>query len=631
MRWPRRSPGRRHLRIAALAAGAWLVVATPAAAQEGAQADTAAVPDTVISPAVAPDTMVGELPGELVGVLADSAAADSTFAVLADPLAPDPAEVTGHVVMWDRERIRRSNATHLGELLAEMVPGTLALRAGFFAGPYHLLDGPFGPTSLEIRVDGRPLAPLIGAQPDLSRILLGMIDEVRVRRTAAGLRVDLTTVRRTDPRAYSRIEAGSGDPGLESLRLVFTNGFGRDFTATAGFELLQSGSPEADIQGFSGGLAWLPGGGTSGVELQFEQRSFERTLAASESGSRSRLVLGGRVGLTGALQAGAWIGESKRELDDASGESEQATASKDLTHGGVELRGRWDRAWATLGGRFAGGEALPDREFEAEGGVRPLSWLRISAGGRLGSIDDLDISEGRLAVEGRLDIFGAATRIHAEAGGGTRGVSYFASDSLGADTLGFSALAAGAETELGSFRLGGRLARQRVDRQLAFGTGFDPTGGVRSGAEVTSFEGTVDLPVLPLSWLLKEADPLRVRGFFRHNSVAAGDTALYVPANVLRGQLYFEDDFLEGDLGVRLGLGIDRRDPWLTAPGADGGEAPTAVPSRTSWDFDLGLRIVGVLIFWRYDNIPGRLQSDLPGFEFPLRRQVFGVRWWFFD
>ncbi|MFW6084330.1 MAG: TonB-dependent receptor plug domain-containing protein, partial [Gemmatimonadota bacterium] len=213
-----------------------LVIAVPAAAQEDVDADSAAVPDTVRPPRAEPDTMVGELPAELVGALADSAAVDSSFAVLAQPLEPEPDQAAGDVRVWDRERIRRSNATHLGELLSEMVPGTLPLRAGFFTGPHHLLDGPLGPTSVEVRVDGRPLAPLIGAQPDLSRILLAMIDEVRVIRGAAGLGVDLTTVRRTDPRAYSRIEAGSGDPALESLRLVFTNGFGTDFTTTAGFE-----------------------------------------------------------------------------------------------------------------------------------------------------------------------------------------------------------------------------------------------------------------------------------------------------------------------------------------------------------------------------------------------------------
>lgn len=629
-----RGPGRtirRFLEIAA-ASAACLAVPLPSAAQEGVEADTAAVPDSVA--AAAPDTMVGELPGELVGALADSAAVDSSFAVLVDPLRPEPDDEAADVIVWDRERIRRSNAMHLGELLAEMVPGTLPLRVGFFSGPFHLLDGPLGPASIELRLDGRPVAPLVGGQVDLSRMLLGMIDEVRVRRTAAGLDVELTTVRRTDRRAYSRIEAGSGDPGLESLRLVFTNGFGRAFTTTAGFELLDSSNPQGDLQGFSGGLAWLPDGGTSGIELQLERRSFERDYLEAASGTRSRMVLGGRVGLTDALQAGAWIGQSKRELDEEAPAGEEPAVpgdSHEVTHGGVELRGKWDRAWSSLAGRFADAPALPEREIEVEGGVRPLPWLVLSASGSTGSFDGLDISEGRVALGGRFGLFGATGRLHAEVTGGTRGVPYLAADSVAADTIGFSAVAGGTEFEVGSFRVGGRVARQRVDRQLAFGTGFDAAGATWPETEVTSFEATFDVPVLPMSWLLEPADPIRVRGFFRHNDPPDGDIALYVPANVLRGQIYFEDTFLEGDLGVRLGLGIDRRDPWQTPPASDAGDDVAVVPSRTSLDFDLGLRIVGVLIYWRYDNVSQRLQTDLPGFDFPLRRQIFGVRWSFYD
>ena len=78
-------------------------------------------------------------------------------------------------------------------------------------------------------------------------------------------------------------------------------------------------------------------------------------------------------------------------------------------------------------------------------------------------------------------------------------------------------------------------------------------------------------------------------------------------------------------------FGGERRDAWRTAGGPDSGGALAVVPSSTSFDFDLGLRIVGVLIYWRYDKISGRTQSDLPGFEFPVRRQIFGVRWRFFD
>ena len=628
---PRVWPGPMFVVIGLLA---W---ASPAIAQEDPPADTAAVPDSAAARA---DTLVGELPGELVGVLADSAA-DSTFAVLADPLRTEPSGLAGEVIVWDRERIRRSNALHLGELLAEMAPGSLLLRAGFVGGPAHLVDGPLGPGSLDIRVDGRPLVPVTGGQVDLSHVLLALVDEVRVRRYAAGWRIDLTTLRRTERRAYSRIEAGSGDPGLESLRLVFTNGIGDTFAATAGFELLDSENPVSDVQGFSGGLAWMPGGGSSGVELQYERRSFEQSVFEEQTGTRSRLVLGGRLELGEQLQASAWVGESARELDAPPAGGAEGGEPADLraaaAHGGIGLHGVWERAWAAIGARLADDPALPAREVEVEGGVRPVPWLTLDATGRVGAWDDFDTREGHVGAAALLPVGSVDLRVYGQFGSGVRGVSYLAAG-LGdpvapsADSVEFEAVLGGFEAALGAFRVGGRVARQRVDRQLPFGTGFDaPSSAPGPAAELLAWEGVVDVPILPLSWLGREFDPIRVRGFVRHNQIRSDDTPLYAPANVLRGEVYFEDDFLQNDLGVRLALGVDRRDAWL-APSGPGAEASSVeVPGRTSLNFDLGLRIIDGLIFWRVDNISSEQQQDLPGFEFPARRQVFGVRWAFRD
>lgn len=608
---------------------------TPCAiAQEDAPADTAAVPDSVAAPA---DTLIGELPGELVGVLADSAP-DSAYAVLADPLRPDPARLAGEAIVWDRERIRRSNALHLGELLAEMAPGSLLLRAGFVGGPAHLLDGPLGPASLDIRMDGRPLVPLTGAQADLSQVLLGMIDEVRVHRFAGGWRVDLTSLRRTGRRAYSRIEAGSGDPSLESLRLVFTNGVGGAFAATAGFELLDSDSPVSDIQGFSGGLAWLPGGGTSGVELQYEQRSFEQTVFEQTTGTRTRLVLGGRAGLAEHLQVSGWVGESARELDAPAGgtEGEEPTERRTTAvHGGAELRGLWDRAWGALGARLADDAALPRWEIGLEGGLHATRWLTLDVGGKLGAWDDFDTREVHAGAAALVPVGGVDLRLYGQVASGVRGVSYLAaehadSEAPPADSVEFEAASGGFEVGFGAVRVGGRVARQRVDRQVAFGTGFDALAA-GAPAEVVAWEGVVDVPVLPLSWLASEFAPIRLRGFARHNQIRSAETPLYVPVNLLRGEVYFEDDFLQDDLGVRLAVGVDRRDPWLAPSAPTSTGAPVEVPSRTSLNFDLGVRILDALIFWRVDNIASRRQQDLPGLEFPVRRQVFGVRWAFRD
>jgi hypothetical protein len=361
--------------------------------------------------------------------------------------------------------------------------------------------------------------------------------------------------------------------------------------------------------------------------VQFDQRSFERSVSETRTGNRSRLVAGGRLGLGDHLQAGAWIGESKRELDAVTG-SLQATSDA-VTHGGVELRGAWDGAWGQAGARWTDAGSLPSREVELRAGARPLPWLSLDAGGRLGSWAAFDTREGHVGISARLPVAGG--RVFAIAEGGARGAPYVSVDSLSADSVGFSALRGGVEAAVGPFRLGGSVARQRVDRQVAFGTGFDAAGEIGPEAEVIAWEGRVDLPVLPLSWLVGTFDPVRVRGTYRRNDMRSATTPLYVPEELVRGEMYFEDDFLEHDLGVRVALGLDRRGAWLAAPGPGSAGAPVTVAARTSWDFDLGIRILDVLIFWRYDNLAGAVQQDLPGFEFPLRRQVFGVRWRFFN
>jgi len=224
--------------------GALIVSPTGVAAQDAVPRDTSAVGDST----AVQDTLVGELPSELVGVLVDTVAANR-FVEFAPPRVLSP--MAGEVVTWGRDQIRRSNASSMSELVTEMVPGITLLRANFFGGPHHLLDGPLGPGAVELRVDGRTRVSIDGSQPDLSQIPLAAVDQVAVRRGAAGLEVDITMLRRTERRAYSRVEAGTGDPGLEGLRLVFANGIGSTLTMASAFDLLDvRGLFPADIQSF---------------------------------------------------------------------------------------------------------------------------------------------------------------------------------------------------------------------------------------------------------------------------------------------------------------------------------------------------------------------------------------------
>jgi hypothetical protein len=609
--------------LAAAAVGATLLVPGTAAAQEDVPSDSAAAADA----AVGRDTLVGELPGDLVGVLADSAD-EGRFVVLAPPRLLEP--VGGDIVTWNRERIRRSNATSLSELVVEMTPGVTLLRTDFFGGPHHILDGIFGPGALEVRVDGRPLVPMIGSQIDMSQIPLAAIDQVSVRRGAASLEVDLTTLRRTEPQAYSRVEAGTGEPGLEGLRLAFVNGFASDFAIATAFDLLDVGGVlPMDLQSFWGSVSWAPGDGESGLELQYEGGSFDRSTGNSDAGRRRRIVLGGRLGLTEHLQASGWIARSTRELD-ANLQLATSDSREQVAEGGLEVRGTWDRAWLRMAGRSADHVSLPSTRVELAAGARVLPWLSVAAAGTASTWEDFDAREGRMALG--LDLPVAGLRVTGEGSAGVRGAPFVGTDGVSADSVKFQAIAGRVELPVGGYTLAGRVEHQRVDRQLSFGTGFDVAGSFQPQVHLTGLELSVDGPILPMGWLIDDLDPVRVRGFYRRNDIGTPRTPFFIPTNTIRGELYIHDSFLEDDLEVRLSVGIDRRDPWLTPPIPGGGSFdPIAVPSRTSWDFDLGIRIVRVVIFWRFDNLAGSAQQDLAAFSFPTRRSALGLRWEFLD
>jgi hypothetical protein len=55
------------------------------------------------------------------------------------------------------------------------------------------------------------------------------------------------------------------------------------------------------------------------------------------------------------------------------------------------------------------------------------------------------------------------------------------------------------------------------------------------------------------------------------------------------------------------------------------------VPSYSFVDWNLMIRILGVRVYWRYENVTAATGGDLPTLLFPVRRSVFGVKWEFLN
>ncbi|MDT8435375.1 MAG: Plug domain-containing protein [Gemmatimonadota bacterium] len=641
---PRRTQGSAgrgaRLRSAALPAlltvAALVVTGDPAAAQEPAARDTAdaADPDTAaaarpdsVRPAAAgaPDGEVAPLEGPLEGTLQDSVP-ERPPARLAFPPEIPAATSSRAVVTWNRDRILRSHALNLLELVQEMSSVT-GVRATFFGGPAHALSGVFGPGFLTVRVDGREVTAMDGGQPDLTRFPLAYVHGVRLLQGATGWTVEITTLSRDEREAYSRIEGGSGDPGLESLRLVFDNGFGDHLHASAAVDLLDvDGQPESSGFNFWANFEWVPGEGGSGIELHLQNESLERDVVEFVEISRTELFLRGRLELGRGLQLEAHGGETGWQRDDLPPE---AGDSLDFTvgSGGLALAGRWERAWARAAIASWEGAAHPDIQVDVEAGGRVAGPLSLDVAVRAASWEEFDATElrGGLALALPLGV-----TLRGEGATGTRGVPYLPFDR--ADSLEFDAVTGRLELRRDGFALYGLAERQSLDRQLPFGAVFDRLFEPAGPADVTALEGGADVPVVPLSWLLPGLAPIRAAGFFRFQEADAGQAVFYLPRYLSRGEVSLVDEFFEGNLELRLGVGWNYRSAMrvpssLAATEATGAEQ--SVGEVTFFDFHLGIRILDALLFWRFDNMANRAGQDLSDLPFQTRRSVFGLKWEF--
>ena len=572
------------------------------------------------APEASPDTLVGELEGELTGTMADSTQ-EEAFQQIAEELRPPAEGWSWSTFEWDRDAILRSNAMTLEDLLSELVPGFTTLRATWFGGPHYALQGALGPGFLTISMDGRELTTLDAGQVDLTRIALASVESVRVRRRADGWVAEMTTLRRKKRSAYSRITGGTGDPGLSRLRLLFSNGMGRSLNLGTSIDLLDTGgdNPSSDFN-FWGRVEWLPGGGDAGLELHWVSEKMERTVYDSEDINRTELFLRGRGNLGDHLQVEGFAGTTGLSVD---GESVRKVAN-----GGFRLSGATDDGWFRAGFKLWDDPSYPIADMDLDAGYSVLSWLSINAAGRLGSWNDFGTSELRAGLAAAVRPVRLTLTV--DGATGTRGVSYPTLQR--SDSVSFDVAAGGLALHLGPFALSGRGEYQKLSRQLPFGAVFDrdqePGAAVELGLAEVGFAG----PVIPLGLVLKNVAPVTLRGFYRYSNVLDGSDPLYVPESVARAELFWHDSFFEDELEVSASFGLNYRDAMLTAPApASGGQNPVLVPSYSFIDWNLMIRILGVRVYWRFENLTATEGQDLPGLPFPVRRSVFGVKWEFLN
>ena len=580
------------------------------------------------SVAMKADSLIGPLEQSLEGTLRDST--EAPFARLPD-LFDLPVEGASVVVAdLGREELLQSNALTLLDLLEEH-PGLTPLRASFFGGPLQATSGGLGPGFLTVIFDGREVPTMDGGQPDLTRFPIAALQSVRIVRGISGWRIELSSMSREKRDAYSRIEGGTGDPGLSRLRLVFDNGFGRTVRVAASADLVDAAGefPSSDFD-FFGLLEWTPGDPRSGIAFTYESESLDREVYAPVNLRRTEIFLRGRYPFGDRIQLQMFGGSTGWKLEEETATPDSALADRSILSGGATLRGGWERVGAAVTLSAWDSDVHPNLQLDADVGGRLLGPLNAEVGGRFASWREFDVSElrGGLSVDLPLHL-----TLRAGAATGTRGVSY---PTVGqADSLGFTLWNGRLEFSLPSFSLYGLAERQELDRQLPFRSSFDRyQEPIEGPAVVNALEVGGSLPILPLSWLIKDSDPLRLGGFFRYQSFEDAAQLMYVPQYLARGTLGFDDEFFDGNLGVRLALGVKHRGNMGVPAAAAVTEPSTAlvgVPAYTFLDWNMAIRILSVVVYYRYDNITGFSANDFVGLSYPGTRSVFGVKWTFLN
>ena len=613
-------------------------------------------PDTVLAAADSAGRAPGlaeadssAIPADSMAILADSSTilADS-FAILADsgrvaptrlPVissGPGPSYGLG-VWSWDRDALLSTRAVTLAELVA-LIPGVIALKGGDYGTPVTVMSFGAGGGRVRVMWDGFEWVPLDGGVPDLSRIGLAGLDEVRVERHPGELRIELRTREPTAPDPASLVHVGTGDLGTNLLSGVFVhpNAFRGAFTLA--FDRVETRGPGLDAGGSLSGFALryaVSRGDRGGVVAEMRRFAPRTDVADLVTGlTRNDWNVRARWRLAeGLIGEGYWGASSL-----AGGPEEPVFGALDIRRTQLGLRTKYTVGdlWAQGSARRFSGHGVPGENYE------------VAAGGARASVASWDGSlrvgrwAGRYATSWRARIETAPLRgfsLFASYEDGETGApfvseyeAYLRSLRLGPPLqpdpiekprprfTNRTGVRAGGRLSWRGLNLSGAWLSMEVDSLRPLGLALDPDGISSPGGDRMGFEATASIP-LPLP------------GFVLEGAVQAwnGDLA-YLPKRLWDGALTYHRIFKESrNLELWGGLGLTSRDPMpigILESGVDPAVPDLmVVPLSEEWYTHIQVRIVTLNVFIRWENIRGSDNVDFPNRQQPRFRTLYGVRW----
>ncbi len=655
-------------RVSGVAAFAALLVCSPssAAAQDP--------PDSVRTQA--DSTAVDSLAVDPLTVLADSLLADSLLAdsLRRDSLAVDtlplldpgsPGIVEAGVWEWDQEELLWASGFTLADLLRD-VPGIWITRAGDYGAPVTTTG--FGTGRLRVRVDGVEVVPYEAGVVDMAQVPLVGLRSVRVRRGVAGVTVDLYTIHPEDARAFSMIEAGTGDLETNLFRGTFMLPRALGGTLTGVMERVDTQGDGREEPGALTGV-WLRytlnRGRRGGIEADFRTRSVKQELFAPNDLNRKDFTLRGRFRIAEGLVASSHYtssslnGEGGLLSDTATGEA-VSVSGEGIRQLGADLSLRRGRGWGRAGYRRLTGEGVPSSLIDLDVGVADEDWGGVATDIHRQGWDGRSTNRTGLRAW-TTDRFGPYAFLEIDRG--TTGIPFIPrldgglqqADSTGATTAVPGSLRV-QERFASRFGLGARwrgldaeIARIRVEADSVHSLGlpadrspFSVPGGVRSG-----FELRARIPLLLLDGLefrgsavkWNSAEPTLVDSLA--TAFPSIDPWPYLPQFTYDAHLHYRNTFLPtGNFEMLVVLGARERDPMTVFAAVDTLPAPptdpeasltspvTSVPFSQTWYARLELRIVSLRVFVEWENLTLRsANQDFPDRIQPRTRAMYGVRW----
>lgn len=553
---------------------------------------------------------------------------------------------------WNHDEILASGSATLVDLL-EKVPGMVALRTGDYGTPQSVTAFGLGAGRIRVFRDGFEIVPLAGGSVDLSSIGLGGVTGVRLERLPDEIRIYVDSFAFEDGRAYSLVEAGTGDLNTNLLRGMFGNPTALGGDIALALERVDSRGARGNEPGYGQGT-WvryqLHRGDAAGIAVDY-RRMARKTDAAPylAETTRSDLTVRGRVRVPGGFTAEAYWGRSSHTVDDTAYATEGGRRSQLGVRAAWEAKGVFaDAAYR----HFGGDDGLPSDRIDASVGA------------------DLPMVGGFVADFDRATWEGGTTTAR-RVRGWTRpllGFSAFASwgsGTHGARTLPLQDVTAppvvteedpdadpveppveevppplfrtterttsryGVQWSLWGVTLSGARLWLEADSLLPVGIQPDrgePAIAAGSGHQGWEATGRLPLPILR---------GLHVEGAYQEWARPWS----YMPARIYRGAAVYHRTFLESEnFEMWLTMGVVGHDEMTTRQlveadpeevgTLEGGTMYGHVPFYQNWYARLQLRIVTVRIFMGWDNFT--IRRDLQNFPdrlLPITRAFYGIRW----